>query len=66
MEFLNAYDLAERLRFVGTDKQKRVWMQNLLQTGALPKEITVKIGRHRLVVAEKFEKFLRKKIEGEV
>lgn len=64
MELLNAYDLAEKLRFIGTDKQKRVWMQNLIQSGSLPKEITIKIGKQRLVIAEKLEEFLLKKIKG--
>ncbi len=57
MEFLTTEEVAEILRFKSIDS-----IHQMLHSGTLPKELTLRIGRKRLFIKEKLEEFLNLKV----
>ena len=57
MNLLTTDEVAKILRFESKDS-----IHQMLHSGTLPKELTVKIGRKRLFIKEKLEEFIEKKV----
>lgn len=57
MTYLTTQEVADMLKFKDISS-----IHQMLHSGTLPKDLTIRIGRKRLFIQEKLEEFLKTKI----